>query len=132
MFVNIRKDRFILLEMISSSKNDVLIEYDADGNKMCESGYSGSMKKGFEREGKGKEFEIDDGTAVHIGEWGKGKRNGFGVEYKDQEMVFSGNWKNGKRNDNQKSKKQRLRVVSKKAEWLFGSEMAENVITYHQ
>ena len=120
-----------MLEMISSSKNDVLIEYDADGNKMCESGYSGNMKKGFKRK-EGKEFEIDGGTAVRIGEWGKGKRNGFGVEYKDQEMVFSGNWKNGKRNDNQKSKKQRLRVVSKKAEWLFGSEMAENVITYHQ
>ena len=129
--MNTRRDRFILLEMISSSKNDVLIEYDADGNKMCESGYSGDMKKGFKRK-EGKEFEIDDGTAVHIGEWGKGKRNGFGVEYKDHEMVFSGNWKNGKRNDNQKSKKQRLRVVSKKAEWLFGSEMAEIVITYHQ
>ena len=49
MFVNTRRDRFILLEMISSSKNDVLIEYDANGNKMYEGGYSGNMKKGFKR-----------------------------------------------------------------------------------
>ena len=36
---------------VMEMKNDVLIEYDANGNKMYEGGYSGSMKKGFKREG---------------------------------------------------------------------------------
>ena len=49
---------------------------------------------------------------MYIGEWGKGKRNGFGVEYKNHKAVFSGNWKNGEYNGNKKKKgKRNLRVV---------------------
>ena len=36
-------------------KDDVLIEYDDSGKKMYEGGFSGEMKTGFKREGKGKE-----------------------------------------------------------------------------
>lgn len=116
---------------VMEMKNNVLTEYDRNGNKMYEGGYSGNMKKGFKREGEGTEYGEDGKTAVYIGEWGKGHRNGFGVEYKNHQVMFSGNWKNGKRNGNKKrSKKQRLHVVNEKAEWLFGPKMVEKCVSF--
>ena len=94
-------------------KNDVLTEYDENGKKVYEGGYCGNMKTGFLREGKGTEYASDGETAVYIGEWRKGKRNGTGVEYKDGQVVFNGNWKDGRRVANKKTKKE-LPVVRKK------------------
>ena len=94
-------------------KNDVLTEYDENGKKVYEGGYCGNMKTGFLREGKGTEYASDGETAVYIGEWRKGKRNGTGVEYKDGQVVFNGNWKDGRRVANKKTKKE-LPVARKK------------------
>lgn len=94
-------------------KNDVLTEYDENGKIVYEGGYCGNMKTGFLREGKGTEYASDGETAVYIGEWRKGKRNGTGVEYKDGQVVFNGNWKDGRRVANKKTKKE-LPVARKK------------------
>lgn len=94
-------------------KNDVLTEYDENGKIVYEGGYCGNMKTGFLREGKGTEYASDGETAVYIGEWRKGKRNGTGMEYKDGQVVFNGNWKDGRRVANKKTKKE-LPVARKK------------------
>lgn len=100
--------------VVMEMKDDVLIEYDDSGKKMYEGGFSGEMKTGFKREGKGKEYDSTGKNAVYVGEWENGKRNGYGVEYKDYKAVYSGNWKNGKR-VRSKSGKKKLPVVGEKA-----------------
>ena len=78
-------------------KGEVMIEYDVNGTRIYEGGFEGYVVKGFVREGKGKEFEIDGKSALYVGRWKNGLRDGYGSEFKDCFPVYIGEWKNGMR-----------------------------------
>ena len=90
--------------VVMEMNGTILIEYSENGKKMYEGGFSGSVEKGFKRSGKGTEYAGDGETAVYIGDWEKGQRNGFGVEYQDHQSVFRGYWKNGKKKGTKEQK----------------------------
>ena len=74
-----------------------MIEYDVNGMRVYEGGFEGDMMKGFAREGKGKEYGTDGKSALYVGGWKNGKREGYGSEFKGRNPVYIGEWKNGMR-----------------------------------
>ncbi|KAK8793061.1 hypothetical protein WA588_005798 [Blastocystis sp. NMH] len=62
----------LVIQMI---KGNEMTENDANGKKVYEGGYTGDMKSGFVRNGKGKEMD-GNGNVIYTGEWKNGKRNG--------------------------------------------------------
>lgn len=53
--------------LLKEIKGDSMIEYDKEGNKVYEGGYSGDPESGLVREGKGTEY--DGETVAYEGEW---------------------------------------------------------------
>ena len=53
-----------------------------------------------EKNGKGKEYDLDTKQLIFLGEYLNGKRNGKGREYDidTNQLIFSGKYLNGKRN----------------------------------
>ena len=78
-------------------KGDVMIEYDDNGKRVYEGGWKGDMKRGYVREGKGREYEGDGKRTLYYGDWKNGLREGYGSEFKDYCSVYTGEWKNGMR-----------------------------------
>ena len=73
-----------------------MIEYGMTGMRVYEGGFVGDMKNGFVREGKGKEFGDDGKSALYVGEWKNGLRDGEGSELDDgREMIRRGRWIEG-------------------------------------
>ena len=84
--------------MIQVIKGNEMTEYDENGKKVYEGGYSGDMKNGFVRNGNGKELD-GYGNIMYEGEWRNGMKNGRGKEMDASgRRVFVGEWKNGKKN----------------------------------
>ena len=84
--------------MIQVIKGNEMTEYDENGKKVYEGGYSGDMKNGFARNGNGKELD-GYGNVMYEGEWRNGMKNGRGKEMDASgRRVFVGEWKNGKKN----------------------------------
>ena len=72
-----------------------MIEYDVNGMRVYEGGFEGDMMKGFVREGEGTEYGINGKSALYVGGWKNGKREGYGSEFKGLNPVYIGEWKNG-------------------------------------
>ena len=84
------------VRVIREWKGDVMIEYDDRGMRVYEGGWKGDMKRGYVREGKGREYEGDGKKALYYGEWKNGLRDGEGEEYNDnREVVRRGIWIEG-------------------------------------
>lgn len=66
--------------LLKEIKGDSMIEYDKEGNKVYEGGYSGDPESGLVREGKGTEY--DGETVAYEGEWRNGKRYDPALEKK--------------------------------------------------
>ena len=85
------------VRVIREWKGDVMIEYDDNGKRVYEGGWKGDMKRGYVREGKGREYEGDGKRALYYGDWKNGLREGYGSEFKGGIAVYIGEWKNGMR-----------------------------------
>ena len=55
------------VRVIRKWKGDVMIEYDDNGKRVYEGGWKGDMKRGYVREGKGREYEGDGKRALYYG-----------------------------------------------------------------
>ena len=87
----------VMMRVLREWKGEVMIEYDVNGTRIYEGGFEGDMMKGFVREGEGTEYRIDGKSALYVGGWKNGKRDGYGSEFKDCFPVYIGEWKNGMR-----------------------------------
>jgi len=85
------------MRVLREWKGECMIEYDVNGMRVYEGRFEGDMMKGFVREGKGKEFGVNGKSALYVGGWKNGKREGYGSEFKDCFPVYIGEWKNGLR-----------------------------------
>ena len=101
-------------------KGEVMIEYDVNGTRIYEGGFEGYVVKGFVREGKGKEFEIDGKSALYVGRWKNGLRDGYGSEFKDCFPVYIGEWKNGLRDGAGKELNKNEEVI-RRGRWNKGT-----------
>ena len=81
--------------VLKSISGSTMTEFDENGNKVYEGEYDERIENGLKRKGKGKEYEKDGKTLVYVGDWSNGKRNGYGVLYKNSEVVYKGEWENG-------------------------------------
>ena len=68
-----------------------MTEYDENGVKIYQGEYKQDLKKGYIRDGKGKEFV--DGVVSYVGGWRKGCKEGEGKSMKDNIVYYSGRWK---------------------------------------
>ena len=87
----------VMMRVLREWKGECMIEYDVNGIRVYEGGFEGDMMKGFVREGKGKEFGVNGKSALYVGGWKNGKREGYGSEFKGRNPVYIGEWKNGMR-----------------------------------
>ena len=63
---------------------------------MYEGGFVGDKMNGFVREGEGSEFGVDRKSALYVGEWKNGLRDGEGNELNEnEEVIRRGRWING-------------------------------------
>ena len=87
----------VMIRVLREWKGECMIEYDVNGMRVYEGRFEGDMMKGFAREGKGKEYGTDGKSALYVGGWKNGKREGYGSEFKGRNPVYIGEWKNGMR-----------------------------------
>ena len=87
----------VMMRVLREWKGECMIEYDVNGMRVYEGGFEGDMMKGFVREGEGCEFGIDGESALYVGGWKNGKREGYGSEFKGYSAAYIGEWKNGLR-----------------------------------
>ena len=87
----------VMMRVLREWKGECMIEYDVNGMRVYEGGFEGDMMKGFVREGEGKEYGIDGKSALYVGGWKNGLRDGYGSEFKGLNPVYIGEWKNGMR-----------------------------------
>ena len=87
----------VMIQVLREWKGECMIEYDDNGMRVYEGRFEGDMMKGFVREGKGKEYGTDGKSALYVGGWKNGKREGYGSEFKGRNPVYIGEWKNGMR-----------------------------------
>ena len=93
----------VMMRVVREWKGEVMIEYDVNGMRVYEGGFEGDMMQGFVREGNGTEYGIDGKSALYVGGWKKGKREGEGSEFKDCFPVYIGEWKNGLKDELEKN-----------------------------
>ena len=79
-------------------KGDEMIEYDGRGKRVYEGGYVFDEEKGLMREGEGSEYGSDGESAIYVGSFARGERNGEGTLFGGIHPVYIGLWKNGLRN----------------------------------
>ena len=96
-----------------------MIEYDENGMRVYVGGFVGDMKNGFVREGEGKEFGIDGKSALYVGEWKNGLREGYGSEFKGLNPVYIGEWKNGLRDGEGEELNENEEVI-RRGRWIKG------------
>ena len=109
----------VMMRVLREWKGECMIEYDVNGMRVYEGGFEGDMMKGFVREGEGKEYGIDGKSALYVGGWKNGLREGYGSEFKGYSPVYIGEWKNGMRDGygeelNEKGK------VTRRGKWIKG------------
>ena len=96
----IKKEIFSLLNqkkiirmIIYNKKLQKLFEVDIEDYQNI----SGKYIEG-EKNGKGKEYDLETNELIFEGEYINGKRNGKVKEYDDGKLIFEGEYLNGKRN----------------------------------
>ena len=87
-----------LNRVIQEFNGTTMIEYGSNGKRIYKGGFVGDMSSGFNRNGDGKEFDVDGETALYSGDWKNGKRDGMGTRFRGYKPVYTGEWKNGMRN----------------------------------
>ena len=86
----------VMMRVLREWKGECMIEYDDNGMRVYEGGFEGDMMKGFVREGKGKEYGNDGKSALYVGGWKNGLRDGDGSELNEnEEVVRKGRWIKG-------------------------------------
>ena len=110
----------VMMRVLREWKGDLMIEYDVNGMRVYEGGFEGDMMKGFVREGEGKEYGIDGKSALYVGGWKNGKREGYGSEFKDCFPVYIGEWKNGLRDGDGKELNENEEVI-RSGRWNKGT-----------
>ena len=96
-----------------------MIEYDENAMRVYEGGFGGDMMKGFIREGKGSEYGSDGESALYVGGWKKGKREGYGSEFHSGSVLYIGEWKNGLKHGMGEEYDENEDIV-RKGEWTNG------------
>ena len=109
----------VMMRVLRELKGEVMIEYDVNGMRVYEGGFEGDMMKGFVREGEGKEYGNDGKSALYVGGWKNGLREGYGSEFKDCFPVYIGEWKNGRRDGTGKELNENEEVV-RSGKWIGG------------
>ena len=109
----------VMMRVLREWKGECMIEYDMNGMRVYEGGFEGDMMKGFVREGKGKEFGVNGKSALYVGGWKNGKREGYGSEFKGLNPVYIGGWKNGMRDGNGKELNENGEVM-RSGRWIEG------------
>ena len=74
-----------------------------NGVRQYEGEYKDSFEDNFPREGKGKEYDINNQSLVYNGSFSNGKRHGEGILYKDGKIIYDGKWDNGIQANNKMS-----------------------------
>ena len=97
-----------------------MIEYDVNGKRVYEGEFEGDMMKGFVREGKGKEYGDGGKSALYVGGWKNGLREGYGSEFKGHSAVYIGEWKNGMRDGKGKELNENGEVI-RSGVWVRGN-----------
>ena len=109
----------VMMRVLREWKGECMIEYDDNGMRVYEGGFEGDMMKGFVREGEGKEYGIDGKSALYVGGWKNGLREGYGSEFKGYSPVYIGEWKNGMRDGKGKELNENEEVV-RRGRWIEG------------
>ena len=108
-----------MMRVLREWKGECMIEYDDNGMRVYEGRFEGDMMKGFVREGEGKEYGIDGKSALYVGGWKNGLRDGYGSEFKGLNPVYIGEWKNGLRHGKGKELNENEEVV-RRGKWIKG------------
>ena len=109
----------VMMRVLREWKGECMIEYDDNGMRVYEGGFEGDMMKGFVREGEGKEYGIDGKSALYVGGWKNGLREGYGSEFKGYSPVYIGEWKNGMRDGKGKELNENEEVI-RSGKWIKG------------
>ena len=109
----------VMMRVLREWKGECMIEYDVNGMRVYEGGFEGDMMKGFVREGEGKEYGIDGKSALYVGGWKNGKREGYGSEFRGLNPVYIGEWKNGMRHGMGKELNENEEVI-RRGRWIEG------------
>lgn len=104
--------------MVMEFHGDIMTEYDKKDHRIYEGGYTGDTKSGFVRDGKGREFDLEQ-HITYSGEWKNGKREGLGTEYQGIYPLYSGEWRDGKRHGKGKEMDKSGNVV-RSGRWYNG------------
>ena len=109
----------VMMRVLREWKGECMIEYDDNGMRVYEGGFEGDMMKGFVREGEGKEYGIDGKSALYVGGWKNGKRDGYGSEFKGYSALYVGEWKNGLRDGKGRELNENEEVI-RSGKWIKG------------
>ena len=109
----------VMMRVLREWKGECMIEYDVNGMRVYEGGFEGDMMKGFVREGEGKEYGIDGKSALYVGGWKNGLRDGYGSEFKGLNPVYIGEWKNGMKHGSGEELNENEEVV-RRGKWIEG------------
>ena len=109
----------VMMRVLREWKGECMIEYDMNGMRVYEGEFEGDMMKGFVREGEGTEYGIDGKSALYVGGWKNGKREGYGSEFKGYSPVYIGEWKNGLRDGAGKELNENGEVI-RSGRWIKG------------
>ena len=109
----------VMMRVLREWKGECMIEYDVNGMRVYEGGFEGDMMKGFVREGEGKEYGIDGKSALYVGGWKNGLREGYGSEFKGYSALYVGEWKNGMRDGKGKELNENEEVI-RSGKWIKG------------
>ena len=98
------------VRVLKDIHGSTMTEYDENGNKVYEGEFDDRIENGLKRKGKGMEYEKDGKTLVYVGDWSNGKKNGYGVLYKNSEVVYKGEWENGEQKKVKKEVQREMKV----------------------
>ena len=82
------------IEVIKEFSGNTMTEFK-NGKMIYSGGYRKSILSHYQREGEGKEYNVDGVTLLYEGYLKNGKRNGQGKLYENSNIVYDGEWKQG-------------------------------------
>ena len=82
--------------VLKQFEGNKMIEF-VNGLKQYEGEYKDSIENDYCREGKGKEYDMNNGSLIYNGSFSNGKRDGEGILYENGKIVYDGKWENGMR-----------------------------------
>ena len=82
--------------VLKQFEGNKMIEF-VNGLKQYEGEYKDSIENDYCREGKGKEYDMNNGSLIYNGSFSNGKRHGEGILYENGKIVYDGKWENGMR-----------------------------------